>query len=111
MFNQNLSRWTVKKTGNKDEQKFLVLKNEHYLKVKIMSKKIVDKTKQIICMGFVENIASDKEIETSIKDIYEPKKYESLDDFIDLEKKIQEAIDNNQETTSIESDINSENDL
>jgi DNA-directed RNA polymerase subunit E'/Rpb7 len=111
MFNQNLSRWTVKKTGNKDEQKFLVLKNEHYLKVKIMSKKIVDKTKQIICMGFVENIASDKEIETSIKDMYEPKKYESLDDFIDLEKKIQEAIDNNQETTSIESDINSENDL
>ncbi len=108
MYNQNLSRWTVKKTGNKDEQKFLVLKNEHYLKVKILSKKIVDKTKQIICMGFVENIASDKEIETSIKDMYEPKKYDSIDDFIDLEKKIQEAIDNNQETASIESDINSE---
>jgi DNA-directed RNA polymerase subunit E'/Rpb7 len=112
VYNQNLSRWTVKKSGNKDEQqKFIVLKNDSYLKVKIVSKKIVDKTKQIICMGFVENIASDKEIETSIKDMYEPKKYDSIEEFIDLENKIQESIRLNAESTNVESDVLSDNDI
>jgi len=113
IYNQNLSRWIVKKNNTKeDQQKFIILKNDSYLKVKIISKKIVDKTKQIICMGFVENIASDKEIELSIKNMYEPTKYDTLDDFIDLEKKIQEAIEKNIETTSIDSDIVSdENDI
>ncbi len=112
VFNQNLSRWTVKKSNDKDEQqKFIVLKNDSYLKVKIVSKKIVDKTKQIICMGFIENIASDKEIETSIKDMYEPKKYDSIDEFIDLENKIQESIRLNAETANVESDVLSDNDI
>ena len=92
VYNQNLARWTVKKSTNKDEQqKFIVLKNDSYLKVKIVSKKIVNKTKQIICMGFIENIASDKEIENSIRDMYEPKKYDSIEEFIDMENKIQES--------------------
>jgi DNA-directed RNA polymerase subunit E'/Rpb7 len=112
VYNQNLSRWTVKKSNDKDEQqKFIVLKNDSYLKVKIVSKKIVDKTKQIICMGFIENIASDKEIETSIKDMYEPKKYDSIDEFIDLENKIQESIRLNAETANVESDVLSDNDI
>jgi DNA-directed RNA polymerase subunit E'/Rpb7 len=112
VYNQNLSRWTVKKSGNKDEQqKFIVLKNDSYLKVKIVSKKIVNKTKQIICMGFIENIASDKEIETSIKDMYEPKKYDSIEEFIDLENKIQESIRLNAEIANVESDVLSDNDI
>jgi DNA-directed RNA polymerase subunit E'/Rpb7 len=112
VYNQNLSRWTAKKSGNKDEQqKFIVLKNDSYLKVKIVSKKIVDKTKQIICMGFIENIASDKEIEISIKDMYEPKKYDSIEEFIDLENKILESIRLNAESVNVESDVLSDNDI
>ncbi len=112
VYNQNLSRWTVKKSSDKDEQqKFIVLKNDSYLKVKIVSKKIVDKTKQIICMGFIENIASDKEIENSIKDMYEPKKYDSIEEFIDLENKIQESIRLNAQSTNVESDVLSDNDI
>lgn len=112
VYNQNLSRWTVKKSADKDEQqKFIVLKNDSYLKVKIVSKKIVDKTKQIICMGFIENIASDKEIETSIRNMYEPKKYDSIEEFIDLENKIQESIRLNAETANVESDVLSDNDI
>jgi DNA-directed RNA polymerase subunit E'/Rpb7 len=112
VYNQNLARWTVKKSTNKDEQqKFIVLKNDSYLKVKIVSKKIVNKTKQIICMGFIENIASDKEIENSIKDMYEPKKYDSIEEFIDMENKILESIRLNAESANVESDVLSDNDI
>jgi DNA-directed RNA polymerase subunit E'/Rpb7 len=112
VYNQNLARWTVKKSTNKDEQqKFIVLKNDSYLKVKIVSKKIVNKTKQIICMGFIENIASDKEIENSIRDMYEPKKYDSIEEFIDMENKIQESIRLNAESANVESDVLSDNDI
>lgn len=111
VYNQNLQRWTAKKSDDKNAQKFIILKNDSYLKVKILSKKIINKTKQIICMGFIEDIATDKEIEKSIKNMYEPQKYNTIDEFINLEKKIQEAIDINAETSSIESDILSDNDL
>ena len=73
-------------------QKYVVLKSEMYVKVKILSKKIIDKTKQIICLGFLEDIANDDEIKQSIKDIYEPYKYDSIDDFITIEKEIQNAL-------------------
>ena len=62
-------------------------------------------------MGFIENIASDKEIETSIKDMYEPKKYDSIEEFIDLENKIQESIRINAENANVESDVLSDNDI
>jgi len=62
-------------------------------------------------MGFIENIASDKEIESSIKDMYEPKKYDSIDEFIDLENKIQEIIRLNAESVNVESDVLSDNDI
>lgn len=110
-FNSNLSRWTYKKSDDKNTQKLIVLKNDSYLKVKILSKKIIDKTKQIICIGFVENIASDKEIEKSIKDMYEPKKYDNIDEYIDLEKKIQEAIESTLDTGDVDTDIMSDNDI
>ena len=118
VFNQNLSRWTAKKqtshtdNDNKNIQKYIVLKNDSYIKVKILSKKIVDKTKQIICMGFMENIASDKEIEQSIKDMYEPKKYTSIDEFINIEKEIQDALMANIQSDTEEANTEEEeNDL
>jgi len=111
IFNSNLSRWTYKKSNDKNVQKLIVLKNDSYLKVKIQSKKIIDKTKQIICIGFIENIASDKDIEKSIKDMYEPQKYDNIIEYIDLEKKIQEAIDSTLDTGDIDSDILSDIDL
>jgi DNA-directed RNA polymerase subunit E'/Rpb7 len=110
-FNSNLSRWTYKKSDDKNTQKFIVLKNDSYLKVKIMSKKIVDKTKEIICIGVVENMATDKEIEKSIKDMYEPIKYDNIEEYIDLEKKIQQAIESNIDTGDVDTDIMSDNDI
>ena len=120
MFNQSLLRWTAKKKSDKKDktvkentQKYIVLKNDSYVKVKILSKKIIDKTTQIICLGFLEDIAIDTDIEQSIKDIYEPKKYDSIDDFINVEKEIQDAIAQNVKiyTVDTENATDEENDL
>jgi DNA-directed RNA polymerase subunit E'/Rpb7 len=110
-FNSNYNRWTYKKSNDKNKQQLIVLKSGSYLKVKILSKKIVDKHKQIICLGFIEDIASEKDIEQSIKNAYEPKKYDNIEEYINLEKKIQEAIELTLVTSDIETDIMSDNDL
>lgn len=118
VFNQNIARWTAKKkSDSKDSkdtntQKYIVLKSDTHVKVKILSKKIIDKTKQIICLGFMEDIATDDDIKRSIKDVYEPFKYDSIDDAINVEKEIQAAIyaNTNTDTESVGTE-DDENDL
>jgi DNA-directed RNA polymerase subunit E'/Rpb7 len=117
VFNQNISRWTAKKkSDSKDSkdantQKYIVLKPDTHVKVKILSKKIIDKTKQIICLGFMEDIATDDDIKRSIKDVYEPFKYDSIDDAINIEKEIQTAIYANANTDTESAGTEDENDL
>jgi len=116
MFNQNLSTWVAKKNNaksdkNESTQKLIVLKKNSYVKVKITSKKIIDKSKEIICFGFIEDIATNTEIENSIKQAYEPKKYDSFEMIIDIEKKIQDALlENLSEGTEEKTDEN-DNDI
>jgi DNA-directed RNA polymerase subunit E'/Rpb7 len=110
-YNQNLSSWIAKKDASiKNEaqqlqQKFIILKKGTYIRVKITSKKIIDKSNEIICFGFMEDISTDSEIETHIRQIYEPKKYDNIEDFFDVEKKVQEAMLENTES----SNLNTEN--
>ena len=117
VFNQNISRWTAKKnsdlkdTKDSNTQKYIVLKSDTHVKVKILSKKIIDKTKQIICLGFMEDIATDDDIKRSIKDVYEPFKYDSIDDAINVEKEIQTAIYANANTDTESAATEDENDL
>ena len=117
VFNQNISRWTAKKkTDEKNSkynnlQKYIVLKSEIYVKVKILSKKIINKSKQILCLGFMEDIATDDEIKQSITDIYEPHKYDSIDDFITVEKEIQNALYANMKIDTDTTSDDNENDL
>lgn len=117
VFNQNISRWTAKKKSDSKDlkdtntQKYIVLKQDSHVKVKILSKKIIDKTKQIICLGFMEDIATDDDIKRSIKDVYEPFKYDSIDDAINIEKEIQTAIYANANTDTESVGTEDENDL
>lgn len=117
VFNQNISRWTAKKnsdskdTKDSNTQKYIVLKSDTHVKVKILSKKIIDKTKQIICLGFMEDMATDDDIKRSIKDVYEPFKYDSIDDAINVEKEIQTAIYANANTDTESAGTEDENDL
>lgn len=114
-YNQNLSSWIAKKESKKNDtqQKYVVLKKDTYIKVKITSKKVIDKSNEIICFGFMEDVANNTEIESYIRQIYEPKKYDSIDEYLDIEKKIQEAVLENAETSQISSEnsIDAENDL
>lgn len=114
-YNQNLSSWIAKKESKKNDtqQKYVVLKKDTYIKVKITSKKVIDKSNEIICFGFMEDVANNTEIESYIRQIYEPKKYDSIDEYFDIEKKIQEAVLENAETSQISSEnsIDAENDL
>jgi DNA-directed RNA polymerase subunit E'/Rpb7 len=109
IFNQKISHWTAKKEAQKNDkegqQRYVVLKQGGYLKVKILGKKIINKSKGIICSGYVENIATEEEIKKSITDIYSIKKYESIDEYINLEKKLQEI---KEEQEKLYSDVNTE---
>jgi DNA-directed RNA polymerase subunit E'/Rpb7 len=102
-FNQKISHWIAKKESKNEDtqQRFQVLKQGSYLKVKIIGKKIINKSKGIICSGYVENIASEDEIKKSITDMYNIKKFESIDEYINLEKKLQE-IKEEQEKLNME---------
>ena len=117
MYNQNLSSWIAKKNTKSDDKqnKFIILKKGTYVKVKITSKKIIDKSSEIICFGFIEDLANNVEIETYIRNTYEPKKYDMIDDFINLEKKIQQELLDNGNTTSsnneTENSVDIENDM
>lgn len=115
-YNQNLSSWVAKKDSSKKEdkqQKYIILKKGAYIKVKITSKKVIDKSNEIICFGFMEDIANDTEIETHIRQIYEPKKYDTIDEYFDIEKKIQEATLENAESSNLntENSVDGDNDL
>ena len=109
IFNQKISHWTAKKEALKNDkegqQRYIVLKQGGYLKVKILGKKIINKSKGIICSGYVENIATEEEIKKSITDIYSIKKYESIDEYINLEKKLQEV---KEEQEKLYSDVNTD---
>lgn len=114
IFNQKIAHWTAKKESQKDDkegqQRYAVLKQGGYLKVKILGKKIINKTKYITCAGYVENIATDDEIKKSITYMYEIKKYDSMDEYISLEKKLQEIKEEQQKQEKIDVATESPND-
>ena len=66
MFNTKANSWVAKLEDNK----YILLKDGMYVKVKILSKKIVDKSNKILCMGFIESLANEEEVKQSIKDNY-----------------------------------------
>jgi len=91
VFNPKLNTWTAKFS-----QQMMILKEGTHLKVKILNKKIIDKTNRILCTGYLENLASEKEIEQSIKDSFMGSSYTSFDEYLEKEKKIIETEEEKQ---------------
>ena len=95
MFNTKINSWIAKISNksddinNKEENKFMSLKDGVYVKVKIMNKKIVDKSNKILCMGFLESLASEDEIKQSIKNNY------VVHEFSDIRQMVEEDNKNN----------------
>ena len=91
MFNPKLNTWTAKVS-----QQYMILKEGTHLKVKILNKKIIDKTQRILCTGYLENLASEKEIEQSIKDSFIGESYDSFEEYFQKEKAIIETEEEKQ---------------
>jgi len=93
VFNQRLNTWTVRKETENSEtethKKFIVLKPNMYVKVKILNKKIIDKTDRILCSAFLDSIATEEDIEESIKTNSVVNRYDTMQTYLDIESDIQ----------------------
>ena len=88
VFNQKINTWTAKKE-TVEQNKYIVVKEGMLMKVRIINKKIINKSERILCIGYLENIASEQEIkenEESLNKIKE--KYQSIQDYLDIENRI-----------------------
>ena len=95
VFNQRLNTWTVRKESENTEntetethKKFIVLKPNMYVKIKILNKKIIDKTDRILCSAFLDSIATEDEIKESLKMNSITNRYESMQTYLDVETDI-----------------------
>lgn len=96
VFNQRLNTWTVRKESENTEntetethKKFIVLKPNMYVKIKILNKKIIDKTDRILCSAFLDSIATEEDIKESLNMNSITNRYESMQTYIDVEMDIQ----------------------
>jgi DNA-directed RNA polymerase subunit E'/Rpb7 len=92
VFNQRLNRWTAKKEDETDtdtdtKKKFTLLEEGIYLKVKILNKKIIDKSDRILCTGYLEAVATEKEIKDSMIVTNSIEKYSSMKEYLEVEDK------------------------
>ena len=92
VFNQKLNRWTAKKesenasdTDTEVKKRFQLVEEGMYLKVKILNKKIIDKSDRILCTGYLESIATEKEIKESMSATNSIEKYSSMKEYLDIE--------------------------
>lgn len=96
VFNQRLNTWTVRKetdnetnTETETHKKFVVLKPNMYVKIKILNKKIIDKTDRILCSAFLDSIATEDDIKESLKMNMFTNRYDSMQTYLDIESDIQ----------------------
>lgn len=93
VFNQRLNRWTARKdnltndTETESKKKYILLEEGVYLKVKILNKKIIDKSDRILCTGYLEDIATEQEIKDSMSVVNSIEKYSSMREYLDIENK------------------------
>lgn len=98
VFNQRLNTWTVRKdaditdntnTETETHKKFIVLKPNMYVKIKILNKKIIDKTDRILCSAFLDSIATEEDIKESLNTNTMINRYETMQTYLDGEADIQ----------------------
>jgi len=101
VFNQRLNTWTVRKDTGLDnetdtQKKFIVLKPNMYVKVKILNKKIIDKSDRILCSGYLDCVASEEDIKKSIDNNSIVNRYDSMQLYLDTETSIQKKYEDDQ---------------
>jgi len=109
VFNQRLNTWTVRKESENDtdndtdtHKKFIVLKPNMYVKIKILNKKIIDKTDRILCSAYLDSIATEDDIKESFKMNSIINRYDSMQSYLDIESEIQKK----QEEDELKANLN-----
>jgi DNA-directed RNA polymerase subunit E'/Rpb7 len=75
-FNNKFRVWTAQRESDKEDstedggKKFIILKPGTHVKVKILSKKIIDKSERILCLGYLDGVATEEETIQSMKDSF-----------------------------------------
>lgn len=65
----------------------IILKPKIYVNVKILSKSVIDKSTRILCMGYLDNLASEEEINNISKnDSKHFKMFENINEYIEYTK-------------------------
>lgn len=111
VFNQRLNTWTVRKESENDtntetdtHKKFIVLKPNMYVKIKILNKKIIDKTDRILCSAYLDSIATEDNIKESLKTNSIINRYDSMQSYLDIESELQKK----QEEDELKANLNVE---
>lgn len=117
VFNQRLNTWTVRKESENTEntetetyKKFIVLKPNMYVKIKILNKKIIDKTDRILCSAFLDSIATEDEIKESLKMNMITSRYESMQTYLNAESDIQKKHEEEEIKANLNVELSDTND-
>ena len=81
-FNAKKRVWLIQKIVN-GEKKIIVLKPGLNVSVKIINKKIVDKQERIICLGYLEDLASEEDAMTMFKGMSIVKDFDRTNNLIE----------------------------
>lgn len=124
-FNTKINEWTIllseeiekQVDGDKKIKKYEIIKPGKNVKVKILAKRIINNQDRILCIGYLENIASDEEVKQNIIDTYNRDYlktsilYNNIDEYIEaINKSTINDTNNNQDTnnTNNNQDTNNE---
>jgi len=105
-FDNKRNHWLIKKDNNNttatetdtEKNKYIVIKPGMYVKVRIIDRKMVDKSTKMICIGYLEDIANNDEIKENITS-----QFDDNAEFLEREEVIkqEEGIMENQEEEEI----------
>lgn len=98
--------WLAKKDMNatsteEASKKYMILKPGTPVRVKITDRNVIDKAEKIICMGYMEGIASEEEIRNNISAKFDDEA-EFLEHIDYLKRELNTDMDENEDKTEVE---------
>ena len=89
-YNQKINSWVAKISESDKEKKYIALKDGLFVKVKVTNKNIRDSSQTILCLSYMDNIATESEIKQSEMHSQTNASYVQIDEYMDLDNKLKE---------------------
>jgi DNA-directed RNA polymerase subunit E'/Rpb7 len=119
-FNGKLNTWLAKKDSKETTStsasesgttKYVPIKEGIHVKIRIINKKITAGEDKIICLGYLEDLATPEEVKNNISDEYSVSKEVEMTEYIDVDNIVLNAEENADTDTDEETDTDSEKDF